>query len=99
MYLVKTPWLLKKLYPALTWNKSRKNQCIYLTFDDGPIPIVTPFDINLEPEACLQNALKHTENGSIFVFHDSLKAFDRLEYVLPRAMEEWSKQGYEFDGL
>src|SRR5437879_3716089 len=47
MYLVKTPWLLKKLYPALTWNKSRKNQCIYLTFDDGPIPIVTPFVLNI----------------------------------------------------
>ncbi|MGZ3835257.1 MAG: polysaccharide deacetylase family protein, partial [Mucilaginibacter sp.] len=47
MYLVKTPWLLKKLYPALTWNKSRDNHCIYLTFDDGPIPIVTPFVLNI----------------------------------------------------
>ncbi|HTD40413.1 MAG TPA: polysaccharide deacetylase family protein, partial [Mucilaginibacter sp.] len=47
MYLVKTPWLLKKLYPSLTWNRSRKNQCIYLTFDDGPIPIVTPFVLNI----------------------------------------------------
>jgi peptidoglycan/xylan/chitin deacetylase (PgdA/CDA1 family) len=205
MYLVKTPLLVKKLYPSLIWNLNRDERCIYLTFDDGPIPIVTPFvlktlkeyhakatffcigdnvqkhpdvfeqvkaaghttgnhtfnhlrgwatptdvytanfkkcddqlhtryfrppygrikkaqinalnilkpdlkivmwdvlsgdfDINLKPEACLQGVLKHTQNGSIVVFHDSLKAQPRLEYVLPRAMEYWSKQGYEFRGL
>jgi peptidoglycan-N-acetylglucosamine deacetylase len=205
MYLVKTPRLLKSLYPELTWNKNRDNHCIYLTFDDGPIPIVTPFvlnilkhyhakatffcigdnvnkhpdifeqvkneghsignhtynhlkgwktedktyldnflkadellhtnlfrppygrikrsqikllkaakpgielimwdvlsgdfDINLKPEVCLKNVLKHTQNGSVVVFHDSLKAFERLEYVLPRAMEVWSGEGYEFGVL
>jgi peptidoglycan/xylan/chitin deacetylase (PgdA/CDA1 family) len=205
MYLVKTPWLLKKLYPNLIWNTRPATRCIYLTFDDGPIPIVTPFvlnilkkhnakatffcigdnvskhtdifeqvktdghaignhtfnhlkgwitdntiylnnflqadklldtslfrppygrikraqikllkkarpelkiimwdvlsgdfDINLSPEACLKNVLKHTEAGSIVVFHDSLKAFDRLEYVLPRALEYWSKEGYSFNAL
>jgi hypothetical protein len=57
------------------------------------------FDINLSPEACLKNVLKHTEAGSIVVFHDSLKAFDRLEYVLPRALEYWSKEGYSFNAL
>jgi len=205
MYLVKSPRLLKKLYPSLTWDIKPVKPSIYLTFDDGPIPIVTPFvlnilkqynagatffcigdnvskhtdvfeqvknaghaignhtfnhlngwktppetylenmlkadeqihtnlfrppygritrsqikllksvkpeinmvmwdvlsgdfDINLSPEACLQNVLKHTQSGSIVVFHDSLKAFDRLEYVLPRAMEVWSKAGYEFERL
>ena len=207
MYLVKTPWLLKKLYPTLVWNLNRTEHCIFLTFDDGPIPIVTPFvlknlkqydakatffcigdnvkkhpdifedvkagghaignhtfnhlkgwktgdevyvqnflecnlilqtetslfrppygrikrnqikllkaqkpdlqiimwdvlsgdfDMSLSPEKCLQNVIKHTENGSIVVFHDSLKAFNRLEYVLPRALEYWSKQGYSFAPL
>ena len=47
MYTVKTPWLLKKLYPNLTWNKNRQSRCIYLTFDDGPIPVVTPFVLNI----------------------------------------------------
>ncbi len=202
MYFVKTPYLLKKLYPsALLWNKSRVDKVIYLTFDDGPIPIVTPwvlktlktfnvkatffcigdninkhpdifknliadnhaignhtfnhlngwktadsdylnnisickqyidtmlfrppygrikksqidkllsaketkiimwdvlsgdFDTRLAPEKCLKNVLKHTENGSIVVFHDSLKAFDRLEYTLPKALEYWQKVGYSF---
>ncbi|HTD41548.1 MAG TPA: polysaccharide deacetylase family protein, partial [Mucilaginibacter sp.] len=54
------------------------------------------FDIELKAETCLQHVLRYTENGSIVVFHDSLKAYDRLEYVLPRAMEEWSRRGYEF---
>src|ERR1700712_4925355 len=47
MYLVKTPWLLKKLYPKLVWDVDQAGRCIYLTFDDGPIPIVTPFVLNI----------------------------------------------------
>ena len=48
---------------------------------------------------CLKNVLKHTGNGSIVLFHDSLKAQERLEYVLPRAMEVWNKEGYEFKSI
>jgi peptidoglycan/xylan/chitin deacetylase (PgdA/CDA1 family) len=205
MYLVKSPWWLKMLYPQLVWNKSRLDKTIYLTFDDGPIPKITPwvlevlktyqakatffcigdniekhpevfsqlkaeghsignhtqnhlkgwavadnvyldniqqcskwinsnlfrppygrikrsqiqklkfknqkleivmwdvlsgdFDTKLSPEKCLQNVLKHTENGSIIVFHDSLKAWERLEYVLPKALEHWKKEGYGFGVL
>ena len=205
MYLVKTPWLLKKLYPNLVWNVDHNQRRIYLTFDDGPIPIVTPFvlnilkqynakatffcigdnvrkhpdifeqvkndghaignhtfnhlngwktdnktyldnflqaeklldtklfrppygrikraqikllmeakpgleiimwqvlsgdfDINLKPEQCLKNVLKHTDNGDIVLFHDSLKAQPRMEYALPRAMEQWSREGFEFSSL
>jgi peptidoglycan/xylan/chitin deacetylase (PgdA/CDA1 family) len=205
MYLVKSPWLLKKLYPSLTWDKNPGNPCIYLTFDDGPIPIVTPFVLNilqqynakatffcigdnvrkhpdvfeqvknaghaignhtfnhlngwktpaktylentqkadallhthlfrppygrlkrsqikllksvkpeiniimwdvlsgdfdttLSPERCLAGVLKATTSGSIVVFHDSLKARERLEYVLPRAMEVWSNAGFGFAPL
>jgi len=205
MYLVKTPWILKKLYPNLIWNARRDARSIFLTFDDGPIPIVTPFvlntlkkhnakatffcigdnvskhpdifndlkkdgnaignhtynhlrgwktdnetylqnflqadklldtplfrppygrikrqqiklltnarpdlkiymwdvlsgdfDMSLTPQECLKNVLKHTEPGSVIVFHDSIKAFTRLEYVLPRALEAWSKEGYTFEIL
>ena len=57
------------------------------------------FDTHLDPEKCLQNVLKHTRPGSIVVFHDSLKAFPRLEYVLPKAMEIWAEKGYAFESL
>ncbi len=42
-YLVKTPSLLKKLYPECIWNMETKKNEIYLTFDDGPHPQVTQF--------------------------------------------------------
>lgn len=202
MYLVKTPWLLKILYPQLIWAGRPGDQSIYLTFDDGPIPVVTPyvlnvlkqydakatffcigdnvkkhpdifeqvkagghtignhtynhlkgwatdkktyrdnflkadellntslfrppygrikrsqiklltaakpglkvimwdvlsgdFDLKLSPGKCLDNVLKHTRPGSIVLFHDSLKAKERTEYALPKAMEVWSKAGYKF---
>ena len=226
MYFVKTPLLLKKIYPSsLLWNHARERKVIYLTFDDGPIPIVTPwvlktlknfnakatffcigenitkypeifaqlkadghaignhtynhlkgwktedqtylenfnkcqqltqshlfrppygrikrsqirllvesrqsgddsqqsnvypsqfsvlnsqfsivmwdvlsgdFDIKLSPDKCLKNVIKHTENGSIVVFHDSLKAWDRLEYTLPKALQYWKENGFEFKSL
>ena len=36
-----TPWLLKKVYPSLTWHIPEKARAVYLTFDDGPTPGVT----------------------------------------------------------
>ncbi|MEO6630392.1 MAG: polysaccharide deacetylase family protein [Mucilaginibacter sp.] len=205
MYLIKTPWLLKKLYPKFVWDAPYNPRCIYLTFDDGPIPIVTPFvlnilkqynakatffcigdnvrkhpdifeqvkneghaignhtfnhlkgwetddkiyldnflqtdklldtklfrppygrmkksqlkllqeakpgveaimwnilsadfDVNITPEKCLDNVLKNTKGGDIVLFHDSLKAKERMEYALPRAMEVWSREGYSFCAL
>lgn len=47
MYFVKTPRLLRWIYPNLIWKKPVKNtNTIYITFDDGPIPEVTPFVLN-----------------------------------------------------
>lgn len=205
MYLVKTPFWLRAIYPKLVWRIPVDSKKIFLTFDDGPIPIVTPFvlnllkeynakatffcigdnirkhpdifeqvkdeghtignhtfnhlkgwstpdeaylknfmrcqelvssqymrpphgqirfsqikklkrlypdleivmwdvlsgdfDLNLSPEGCLNNIVKNVEPGSIVVFHDSLKAFDRLKYALPRALEIWSSKGFVFEAL
>ncbi|MES2892476.1 MAG: polysaccharide deacetylase family protein [Bacteroidota bacterium] len=43
MYLVKTPWWLKKLYGQCMWQVPTDENVIYLTFDDGPHPVVTEF--------------------------------------------------------
>jgi peptidoglycan/xylan/chitin deacetylase (PgdA/CDA1 family) len=205
MYLVKSPLLLKWYYPSLVWNKSRSEKAIYLTFDDGPIPVVTDFVLNtlknfgckatffcigdniikypdifeqvkndghaignhtynhlkgwktdddayirniqdcqeltgtslfrppygrikksqikalksvnpqlqivmwdvlsgdfdteLAPEKCLENVIRNTQNGSVIVFHDSVKAFDRLYFALPAAIEYLLKKGYHFHTL
>jgi len=57
------------------------------------------FDQTLSPEKCYQNVIKHTTNGSIIVFHDSLKAFERLAYALPKAIKVLKDQGYTFKTL
>src|SRR5690606_15053087 len=63
MYLVKTPRLLKMLYPQLTWD-IQGSRSIYLTFDDGPIPIVTPFVLN--------NLKKHNAKATFFCIGDNV---------------------------
>ncbi len=57
------------------------------------------FDIGLTPQVCLQNVLKATRPGSIVVFHDSEKAFDKITYALPVVLEHYLKQGYLFEKI
>jgi len=199
MHIVKPPLWLRLLLPSLTWHRSRKEKMIYLSFDDGPVPDVTPevlnilkkyhinatffcvgenvrkhpeifqrildeghrvgnhthnhlkgwktglneylenveqcqrliqtnlfrppygkctpkqfrelakqyeivmwdvitydFDQGLSAESCYQNAIRYSTNGSIVVFHDNIKAVERLFYALPKAIQYWLAQGYTF---
>jgi peptidoglycan/xylan/chitin deacetylase (PgdA/CDA1 family) len=57
------------------------------------------FDISLSPQKCFENVVKHSGNGSIIVFHDSIKAFERLQYALPRVLKYFSTRGYTFATL
>ncbi len=41
-YFVKTPWLLKKIYPNYYWDV-KGSDAVYLSFDDGPHPEITPW--------------------------------------------------------
>ena len=43
MYLSKTPEFVKPIANNLLWNFSTKQKEVFLTFDDGPIPDVTPW--------------------------------------------------------
>ena len=209
MYLHKTPYLLRALYPSLTWNKSRNEKKLYLTFDDGPIPEVTEFvlgqllkykakatffcvgeniynhpeifqkiiasgnsignhtynhlngwkeedgsyvknvtkceevinrfcpdrkkmlfrppygkvsssqrrhltkefeivmwdvlsgdfDRSLDPKVCLKNTIRATKNGSIIIFHDSIKSAQNLYFALPGFLKHFSAKGFEFAPL
>jgi peptidoglycan/xylan/chitin deacetylase (PgdA/CDA1 family) len=42
-FFIKTPWLIKQIFHNYTWNFSRAEHVVYLTFDDGPHPTVTPW--------------------------------------------------------
>jgi peptidoglycan/xylan/chitin deacetylase (PgdA/CDA1 family) len=204
-YLVKTPWWMQRLYPSCTWNLKGPGKKVYLSFDDGPHPQITPFvldllkqygakasffcigknvkaypeiykriideghavgnhtqhhlngwknnsedylkdveeaagfinsrlfrppygkikrqqismlekkplnykivmwtvlsgdfDTGISKEKCLSNVLEKTSNGSIIVFHDSEKAFERMGYALPVVLNKLSENGYVFEKI
>lgn len=52
------------------------------------------FDQTISPEECLNNVLKNIESGSIIVFHDSVKAWENLEYVLPKTLAFLNENGF-----
>ena len=202
MYLVKTPRLIQNLFPNFKWSIPTKDNSVYLTFDDGPIPEVTPwvldqlkkydfkatffcvgdnvkkhpeiferilkeghsvgnhtfnhlngwtsdnikyfhniracahqmntnlfrppygrlkpkqaqflqrhydivmwsllsgdFDPNISKEMCLENVVSNIHPGSIIVFHDSLKAFEKLQYVLPKTLQHLKSISYKSEAI
>ncbi len=52
------------------------------------------FDTTLSKEQCLRNVLLSSKEGSIIVFHDSEKAFERVAYALPRTLEYFDSTGF-----
>ena len=50
-------------------------------------------------EKCLENVLRYARPGSIVVFHDSLKASEKVLYALPRVLEHFGEQGYTFESI
>jgi peptidoglycan/xylan/chitin deacetylase (PgdA/CDA1 family) len=57
------------------------------------------FDAAITPEQCLENVLQNISAGSIIVFHDSEKAWERLEYTLPKVLEHFKLRGFVFESL
>lgn len=202
MYLTKTPAFIQSLFPDIIWKVPDTEQKLYLTFDDGPIPEVTEwvldmllqykakatffcvgeniekhptifnrikieghsvgnhtyhhkngwqtnsdqyfkdidrcdqlvgnklfrppygkltfkqlkflkkeykivmwdilsgdFDQNLDAENCYSRIIQKTSDGSILVFHDSIKAQRILTHVLPRVLDHFSKLGFTFEPI
>jgi peptidoglycan/xylan/chitin deacetylase (PgdA/CDA1 family) len=194
--------LFEHIYPSLTWKMDRKEKVLYLTFDDGPIPEVTPwvleilqkfnakatffcigqnakkhpeilknildaghtvgnhtmnhlngwksscteysqdvmnckkhidsslfrppygkikpsqvkelknkfkiimwdvlskdYDRSLNGNDCLERIKRKSRNGSIVVFHDSLKAEERLRFALPETLKFFSESGFNFKAI
>ncbi len=199
---MKAPLLLRLVFPSVLWNKSRKSKVIYLTFDDGPVPEVTPwvlqtlgeynaratffcigdnvkkhpdiykalleaghktgnhtfhhlngwktdnetyykdiehchdfvhsdlfrppygrmklsqmrylknryklimwdvvsrdYDRSLSPDKCLHSVIRNSREGSVIVFHDSIKAEKNLRHALPGVLKHFSAKGFEFSSL
>jgi peptidoglycan/xylan/chitin deacetylase (PgdA/CDA1 family) len=199
MFIERPPLIYRALFPGAHWRFRAKEKIVYLTFDDGPIPEITPWVLDLldkygikatffcvgdnvrkHPDmyrqvierghltgnhtfhhlqglkvtaktywkdvieadlliksklfrpphghlrfpqflklrkhfkvvmwdvvtrdySCLMtseqvfnNVKKYTRNGSVIVFHDSLKAEDKMKDALPKSIEWLLEQGYTF---
>ena len=57
------------------------------------------FDQTLSQEQCLKNATSNLRPGSVIVFHDSIKAFKNLEYVLPRTLAYLKENNFNCEVL
>ncbi len=57
------------------------------------------FDTKITPEQCCENVLKNVESGSVIVFHDSEKAYERLKFTLPAVLKYFSEKGYRFEKI
>lgn len=54
---------------------------------------------SIEPESCLKIVIKNVKNGSIVLFHDNIKAEEKIKYALPKTIEHFLKLNYKFAAL
>lgn len=58
--------------------------------------ITHDYNRKLTPEQVFNNVKNNLRKGSIVVFHDSIKAQKNMLEVLPKAIEFWKNEGYDY---
>jgi peptidoglycan/xylan/chitin deacetylase (PgdA/CDA1 family) len=58
--------------------------------------VTRDYSPHMTAKGVFNNVKRYTRNGSIIVFHDSLKAIGRIEEALPKSIEWLLNEGYEF---
>ena len=61
----KTPKLVQRMFPKRVWTFPEKSNAIFLTFDDGPIPNITPWVI--------QELKKNNAKATFFCIGENIK--------------------------
>lgn len=91
--LINSP-LFRPPHGLIRWSQARaiKKHYNIVMYD----LVTRDYSKRLKPEAVFGNVRKYARNGSIIVFHDSLKAQKNLRVVLPQAIEWLKSEGYEF---
>lgn len=57
------------------------------------------YDANITEQQCLETVISQAKNGSIIIFHDSLKAEKNLRYTLPKVLEYFYHKGFQFKSI
>ena len=108
--VLKTEELIQNLKPQTSnllfrppYGKIKKSQSKLLIENDYTIImwsiLSADFDMTIDANKCFDNVIKNAENGSVVVFHDSEKAFEKLQIVLPKVLEYFSKKGFSFKSI
>ncbi len=94
--LIESP-LFRPPHGIMWWSQARviKRHYNVVMYD----LVTRDYSRKMTPERVLENVKRYARNGSIIVFHDSLKASRNMRYALPRAIEWLREQGYEFEKI
>ena len=77
MFIEQPPWLFRALYPQAIFRMDPNERAVYLTFDDGPIPEVTPWVLDLLD--------KHNIKATFFMVGDNIRKHpDEFRMVVER---------------
>lgn len=89
--------LFRPPHGLLRWKQSKiiKDRYNIIMYD----LVTRDYSKKLTPEKVFANVRRYARNGSIIVFHDSLKAERNMKAVLPQAIEWLKARGYEFEVL
>jgi len=74
-YFIKTPWIAKKFFSSYVWSLPANENEVYLTFDDGPHPIITPW--------VLEELEKYNAKATFFCLGSNIERFpDTYQSIL-----------------
>src|SRR5215203_5970592 len=76
-YWVKTRWFIKKLLPGYIWDIPAAQKTVYLTFDDGPIPEITEWVLDLLKQ--------HSIKATFFCIGDNL---EKNPHIFKKVIED-----------
>lgn len=89
--------LFRPPHGIMRWKQARiiKSHYNIIMYD----LVTRDYSRKLTPEQVLDNVKRFARNGSIIVFHDSLKAAPNMRVAMPAAIEWLLSQGYEFESI
>ncbi len=87
MYFVKTPRFFQRLFPALTWQIPTKEKSLFLTFDDGPTPHITPW--------VLRQLAKYEAKASFFMLGENAARYPHIYHKVKEAGHSIGSHGYK----
>jgi peptidoglycan/xylan/chitin deacetylase (PgdA/CDA1 family) len=91
--LIDSP-LFRPPHGLIRWSQAKKIKERYnLVMYDL---VTRDYARKIDGSGVLDNVKRFARNGSIIVFHDSLKSERNLRYALPRAIQWLKDEGYEF---